>query len=36
MGLIYQISCNITSEKYIGSTKDMKRFIKRRSNHKAL
>ena len=36
MGLIYQISCNITSEKYIGSTKDMKRFIHRKSEHKCI
>ena len=36
MGLIYQISCNITSEKYIGSTKDMKCFIKRKCKHKSI
>ena len=36
MGLIYQISCNITSEKYIGSTKDMKRFNERKCKHKAV
>ena len=36
MGLIYQISCNITSEKYIGSTKNMTSFIKRKYRHKSI